>query len=177
MEQETFPKVDINEKHFKENVFNLLNKEFEIDKEVTGIHFSGKKLKIDAIIKPRVKNHWKNQEVVFGIEFKSPDKIKSTHDVTHWISQCVDYANCTWGDYKYIYILSCPGVFENYSGSLIKEGKWFIDRVISDMGVGQLMLHYKYGWCIYLQTHLIWSENRGVISGKTWALKRKFGSK
>lgn len=168
----------IYEKDFQNNVLQVLAEFFVIDTQVSGTHFSGKRMKIDAVLKPRQLLEWKNPSVAFGIEFKSPNKLKSTTDKTHWLTQCVDYANTNWNDYGYIHIFSCPAIFDTLLHTNLPESQWLLNRLLSNMGIGELKQHSSYGWCFYLQnSHLIWSEKRGVVAGKTWTLQRTFGSR
>lgn len=111
----------------------------------------------------------------FGIEFKLIEKLNSTKDNTFWINQCIDYANTNWDKYGYIYIFSCPSIFDNIEYA-VRGYKWLWNRILSNLGVGRLVHHKHYGWTFYLQdTHRIWSQKDGVIAGKTWSLNRKFG--
>lgn len=166
------------EKDFQNRVLEVLDKFFNIDTQITGRHYSGRLMKIDAILKPRQPQSWKDPNVALGVEFKSPDKLGSTTDKSHWMTQCVDYANTDWNNYGYIHIFSCPAIFESLQNANVHEGIWLLNRLLSNMGVGELKHHPNYGWCFYLQdSHLIWSEKRGVVSGRVWKLRRTFGCK
>lgn len=163
------------EKEFSETVLNILAKDFYIQTEVWGTHFSGTKLRIDAVAMPKESTKWKNPDVCFGIEFKAKQNLKDTTHKTHWINQCIDYANTNWDKFGYMYIFSCPSVFENL-GDVIKGEPWLWNRILSNQGVGRLDFNKYHGLTFYLQdTHRIWSEKGGVASGKVWSLKRKFG--
>ena len=86
-------RIEANEAEFQQNVLNSLEKYFEIQTQVKGTHFSGNSMILDAVLIPKNKQEWKNEHVALGIEFKSPSKLKSTTDITHWATQCIDYAN------------------------------------------------------------------------------------
>ena len=170
--------IPLSEKKFQESVFSILQNHFKIEKQVSGKHFSGKKFLIDAVIQPLDLTEWKNKEIAFGVEFKSPDKLKSTNDTTGWFAQCIDYANTNWDSYGYINIFSCPRLFDDLTFANVQDSRLLINRLFSNLGIGELYKHKNYGFCFYLQnSHLIWSEKRGVIGGKNWSLKRKFGSR
>jgi len=149
-----------------------LSKHFYIEQEVTGKHFSGKNLRIDAIIRPKDTTNWANKDIAFGVEFKDIEFFKSDFDTknyTKWMKQCVDYANTYFEGYGYLYILICPSrTPEKYSFSL---------HLLSQLGVGQIVDSEYLGVTIMLnQTHKIWSEKNGVMEGKRWKLERKFGN-
>ena len=63
------------EKIFSKQVLSLLSDAFEIKTEVFGTHFSGTRLRIDAVLKPKDTAKWKNKNVVLGIEFKDKEKL------------------------------------------------------------------------------------------------------
>lgn len=153
----------------------MLNKHFDVAEQVCGTHFSGARLRIDAIVKPKDNSRWKNPNVCFGIEFKFHEKLESTKDRTHWVKQCIDYANTNWDNYGYIYVFSCPSIFENINGQG-EIDQWLWNRILSNLGVGRLDIHPSHGWTFFLQDmHRIWSQRDGVVSGRHWSLKRKFG--
>lgn len=163
------------EKNFSTNILNQLATDFYIVEQVYGTHFSGARLRIDAILKPKDISKWKNQNVCFGIEFKLAEKLKDTKDKTLWIKQCIDYANTNWDNYGYIYVFSCPSIFDKLEYSVQDKG-WLWNRILSNLGVGRLDNHNYHGLTFFLQdSHRIWSEKGGVASGKKWTLKRKFG--
>lgn len=163
------------EKYFVKETLQLLSKHFIIKEQVLGTHFSGARLRIDAILQPVDVKTWKNKNVAFGIEFKSQDKLDSTKDKTLWIKQCIDYANTRWDEYGYLYIFSCPSIFDQLKYAVKDEG-WLWNRILSNLGVGRLDNIKNYGWTFFLQDeHRIWSEKDGVVCGKKWSLKRKFG--
>lgn len=163
------------EKIFANNILELLKDDFIIVTEVWGTHFSGARLRIDAILKPKDPTKWKNPDVCFGIEFKLAEKLKDTKDKTLWIKQCIDYANTEWDNYGYLYIFSCPSIFDKLEYAVMGN-QWLWNRILSNLGVGRLDMNNYHGWTFYLQdTHRIWSQKGGVASGKNWSLKRKFG--
>ena len=163
------------EKIYAANVLKQLTNDFYVDEQVYGTHFSGARLRIDAVLKPKDTSKWKNPDVCFGIEFKLEEKLKDTKDKTLWIKQCIDYANTKWDGYGYIYVFSCPSIFDKLEYT-VQDKSWLWNRILSNLGVGRLDNHKNYGWTFFLQdTHRIWSQKGGVASGKNWTLKRKFG--
>lgn len=166
------------EKDYKNEVFTSLSPYFDFFPEVKGTHFSGKKLYLDHIIKPKSNLHWKNKDVVFGVEYKDTVRIDgNTTNFTSWLAQCVDYANTYWDNYGYIYILTCPAIRSTEFIQAVDKD-WMLARVMSHLGIGELKIIPNYGWSITLQdSHRIWSIKNGVEYGKHWALERKFGSR
>jgi hypothetical protein len=163
------------ERIFAESVLKKLEQDFLISQEVMGTHFSGARLRIDAVIRPKDTSGWKNKDVALGIEFKLEEKLRSTKDKTHWIKQCIDYANTKWDSYGYLYVFSCPSIFDKLDYA-VKGNQWLWNRVLSNLGVGRLDFDTYHGLTLYLQdTHRIWSENTGICSGKDWSLIRRFG--
>lgn len=166
------------EKDFKNLIFERLSEHFYFESEVHGVHFSGKKLRIDHIITPKDTSQWKNKNVSFGIEYKDLERIDGdTKNFTKWLAQCSDYANTSWGDFGYIHVLICPGIYKSQFIKKIDES-WLLPRVMAQLGVGELKELDNYGLTITLNdSHRMWSEENGVEEGKRWALERKFGSR
>lgn len=77
------------EKIYADSIIKLLSNDFYIVEQVYGTHFSGARLRIDAIVKPKDISNWKNPNVCFGIEFKLQENLKDTHDSTHWIKHAL----------------------------------------------------------------------------------------
>lgn len=166
------------EKHFKNQIITKLKDHFDFYPEIKGTHFSGKRLSIDHIIIPKNCSGWKNKNIVFGVEYKDVERIDgNTTNFTSWLGQCVDYANTKWDNYGYIYILICPGIrITKFIQGI--DSYWMLSRVMGHLGIGELKEVKNYGWSITLQdSDRLWSEIKGVESGKTWNLERKFGSR
>lgn len=163
------------EKFFSSGVLETLSPHFFIQREVRGTHFSNKRLRIDAVLKPKDISLWKNPDTCFGVEFKLEEKLYGTKEKTAWISQCIDYANTKWDDFGYMYIFSCPSIFDKLRYTVGDEG-WLWNRILSQQGVGRLDKVPNYGWTFFLQDQdRIWSESDGVVCGKRNNMKRKFG--
>lgn len=167
----------MNEEAFKQTVFEKLKQHFNIAHEVNGKHFSGNNMRIDAIATPKENNLWKNHSVALGIEFKDDERLRGdTTNYTGWLAQCIDYSNTKWDRFGYIYIFTCPGL----SDSLSKHIGQFdlLPHIMGHLGIGELKFDERYGLTFFLQgQHRIWSQVRGVEMGKSWDMKRKFGSR
>lgn len=67
--------VDVGpEPELTRRVLERLDPWFEIERNVTGQHCSGRRLCVDAIISPRDRDRWRDPDVALGVEFKVPDQ-------------------------------------------------------------------------------------------------------
>ena len=171
---------NMSENDVRNHYLRQLEDHFIIETEIPGKHFSGKTLKIDAVVRPRDTNSWKNPAVALGIEFKDSNRYSEnydTKDFTKWLAQCVDYSNTNWVDYGYIYIFTCPSLIEGVAPGVIGE-PMFVENFMGQIGIGELKNISNYGVSFVLHGHhRIWSVNAGVEFGKHYSLKRKFGSR
>ncbi len=170
----------MSEEAYKQQAFEILQDHFEIHKEISGQHFSGKWLKIDAIVIPKVKTDWKNNNVALGIEFKDELRLRGdTTNYTKWLAQCVDYASTSWNRFGYIYIFTCPGLIEGiHNTATVGDIAGLVPRIMSHLGIGELRFDERYGLTFFLQqSHRIWSQSNGVESGEFWSMEREFGSR
>lgn len=167
------------EVEYKVRVFSRLEHDFDLIPEVWGTHFSGKRLRLDAIAIPKVKQSWKNPNVVLGIEFKDEMRLRDTTHYTQWLAQCVDYAHTKWDQFGYIFIFACPGLLEGiHTTATVGDNAWLLARMMSHLGIGELRFDPRYGLTFFLQqSHRIWSQHKGVESGRIWSLVREFGSR
>jgi len=92
-----------------EQVLPCLEAYFHIHREVTGLHPSGKRLRIDAIAVPRDPSPWSRQDIALGIEFKR-STAKGRGDSSRVIRQCLDYTLTDWKGFGAgLPIFYCPG--------------------------------------------------------------------
>ena len=157
------------EKDVSQKLIESLAKHFNIFKEVDGKHYTGKNVRIDAILKPKDASGWADKNVAIGLEIKRGDD--TVGEVTKHLSQSVDYANSRFNGFGYLYIFCYPDP---------NEGTWgqhttFFDRFMGQLGVG--FLRASGGLSLRLKGHLVWSEQSGPYEAKRWSLERKFGSK
>lgn len=66
---------------------------FTIHPQVQGVHCSGRRMRIDAILRPRDASGWTDPDPAFGVEFKNPVTLDSTKAYTKWAAQAVDYTH------------------------------------------------------------------------------------
>lgn len=164
------------ENHIK-TVNNQIKEHFNIQREVWGTHFSGKRLRIDAVLTPKDTSEWKNKNIALGVEYKDLDRIQDAGMVnfTKFIAQAVDYSHTKFDGYGYIPVF-CQTDFSVYGNS--REFKFVFPRILSGLGIGQFYKHKYYGWSFWWQgEHRIWSDKNGIERGKHYKLERKFGSR
>lgn len=159
-----------------------LKEDFHTHSPVYGKHFSGKTMKIDAVVVPKDIREWKSDEVVLGIEAKDHMQLSGAKGFTKWIAQCVDYANTKWESFGYIYIFAYPSLIKGVTKhlKLTKNSgvPWLLPRILAQLGIGELRHDDNTGLTFILnQSHSIWSKKHGVQEGKFRTMKRVFGSR
>lgn len=167
------------ENEFISSVLEEISDDFVCKREIWGTHFSGKRLRIDAVIKPKEVSLWKNKNILFGVEFKLPSKQESIGNDTKLITQAIDYHCTKWDEYGYLPILVCPGFITAHQGSYIGfNSALVLSHTLGQLNIGELCNNPDYGWLIrYSASHLVWSKKFGVSCGKSWLFKTKFGAK
>jgi len=150
-------------------LLDQLSRYFSIQTEVEGVHFSGKKVRIDAMLTPKDHLGWK-RPCNIGLEIKRGSQ--DVGEVTKQISQAVDYANSNFAGFGHVYVFCYPDPEESKWG----EFRCFYDRLVGQLGVGFLG-HTPQGLRLTLKGHLIWQESTGPYEARRWSMERKFGSK
>ena len=174
-----------NERCVSDTVLGMLSREFEVREQVPGRHFSGKKLRIDAIVTPRDSSEWKTERPMLGIEFKDQSAFCDSFnfkDYSAWMAQCIDYANTEWegAGIVYVFAYGCFNAVNNVKGG------WMLERLCGRLGVGSLInARQNYDQlppCLaslrfMLNGDCIWSGMDGLKKGRHWSMHRKFGSR
>ncbi len=175
------------EKDISDRVLESLSEHFIVEEQATGTHFSGRKMRIDAILTPRNMDEWKTQPAHLGVEFKNYLAFRESFDFkdyTKWFAQCHDYADTNWDKYGYVHVFSY-NAFSRYARNERPEGNVSAveaERFWGQLGVGELAEHSA-GWPrrkglqFRLQGHVLWCAVTGLRCGKTWGVNRKFGSR
>lgn len=147
---------------------------FTADREVHGVHYTGKQLRLDAVLRPRDPTGWAGPAPAFGVEFKNALSGPSdTRRFTSWAAQAVDYTYTEWTGYGRLMIFTCPAV----SAGLVPYGDAAIRLmvcVLGQLGVGELG-QTAYGWTLRLNGDNLWSQRYGVH--RKWSLIPKAGSR
>jgi hypothetical protein len=170
----------MSENDLKQPYLEKLREYFSVQEEVIGHHFSGKSVRLDAVLRPLNVDGWKNPSVALGVEFKDVVRFSKSYDtrnLTSWLAQCVDYANTDWEGYGFIYVFACPTIIGEVSTPALGNGM-FIRNFMGQMGVGELVNQPYRGLTFLLHGHhRVWSEHTGVESGRRYSLKRKVGAR
>lgn len=165
-------------------VLDRLQPYFHIEKEVPGAHWSGKRLWIDAVLRPREPKRWAREDVAFGVEFKNvpPNGDGGLNSYTRWAAQAVDYVNTQWDGYGRLMVFTCPGVlprgFVSHKHEIPNDTHVrFAEGLLGQLGVGELVLQWGIGLALRLQGCTVWSERQGLGKGRNWPLKPKVGNR
>jgi len=154
-------------------LFEKLEPHFYISREVVGTHYSGKRLRVDAVLRPRKTSDWKCKDTAFAIEIKRGEG--GVGEATRHISQSVDYASTAFDGFGYLYIFTYPCPLPEYFQS---QNVCFYERFLGQLGVGFLRDSWQGKYMeLRLKGHTVWSELNGPLEGRFWSLARKFGSK
>ncbi|MBC6451286.1 hypothetical protein [Actinokineospora xionganensis] len=98
-----------NEDELAEAVLAELDSTFEHQWQVWGTHCSGRRMRVDAVVWPRDPSAWKDDQPVFGIEFKALELVPfDTKNYTAHAAQAVDYTHVDWDDYGHLIVFTCP---------------------------------------------------------------------
>lgn len=167
----------MNEQQFKATILQRLSNSFQIKEEWSGTCF-GKKVRIDALIKPIDNSLWKNKDAIFGIEFKrdiqfsfDPNNKQSTGGQLDAIKQCIDYSYTSFDNIGRIPVFICPG-FGFSSNEVSNE----MQNLLGRFNIGELKVTDHDGLGLFMHQSIpIWSERRGVYKGKHWSLVTKTG--
>lgn len=154
-----------------------LDPHFTADREVWGTHCSGKRLRLDAVLRPCDPSGWFDAAPAFGVEFKNALAGPfDTRRFTSWAAQAVDYVHTDWEGYGRLTIFACPAVSAAFSrGTAYGDGAaGLMVRVLGQLGVGELG-QTGYGWTLRLNGENLWSERYGVH--RKPSLIRKVGSR
>lgn len=155
-------------------VLSDLYEHFTIRTEVWGTHCTGKRLRLDAVLRPRVPDGWRDAAPVLGVEFKNLGGAVSTNDFTRWAAQALDYSHVDWDGIGRMTIFTCPPVSEplrERGGAL--GGAGLMAHLLAQMYVGELG-RTQYGWT-FARGDQLWSERYGVH--RKWSLIPKTGSR
>lgn len=165
----------------RDRVLKALSPHFHIHREVTGTHWSGKRIRIDAIVVPKDDSAWKTREPRLGIEFKNFNGFSPSLDMkdyTRWWSQCHDYAETDFDEHGYVYVFSYNGFSHYQKRASHPSTAAMAVRFWGRLGVGELSPDSRRGLTFTIQTSKVWSEANGPEqAAKTWEMKRKFGSR
>lgn len=181
-----------------ERTLTSLSSHFLITEQVVGTHPTGKRLRIDAILRPRDPSPWSRSDIALGVEFKAPtDRPAERRDRKEnckIISQCIDYSLVDWDAFGQVPIFFCPGFAEIRSACDRDNDPFFCDKdyaegfkhgigflmagVMGQNNVGELVHSHHLGWAFLINgQHRIWSQKYGLGEGARNKLIRQVGSR
>lgn len=148
---------------------------FHVRKQVTGTHWSGKRLRIDAVLRPLDPGPWFDSNPVFGIEFKKTG-YRSLNHYMRWIAQAVDYTETEWDGYGRMSVFTCPTITEDCLYLKNEANAFFVTRLLGQFRIGELGYTASAGWILRMTGEAYWSQYRGVY-GPPKSLIPKVGSR
>lgn len=186
-----------NEREFSDKVLACLEPWFKVEREVSGVHVFGKRVRIDAVLSPLNSAEWFDPEPAFGVEFK--DAPVSMRDRMLHAAQAVDYTLVDWKGYGRLSIFMCcpgQGVFpvhmraSTMDGASIAHGwadpNFFISHFLGQFMVGELCFlggwssptYPRRKWSLLIHgDHILWSEGHGVEEARRRTIRPKVGSR
>lgn len=179
------------EQEFGAEILARLEPHFHIAREVWGEHCSGQRLRIDAIVRPRQRELWKNPDIALGIEFKALDQLTTWKACCQWIGQCGDYAHANWDGFGKVWVFASPGLVAHKHHAWERQNERYprprgpedasaetqrYYHLLNQFQLGELGEDPKYGLSFYVNfLHRLWSEGQGVELGKTHSLDHSVG--
>lgn len=181
-----------------ERTLTSLSSHFLITEQVIGTHPTGKRLRIDAILRPRDPSPWSRSDIALGVEFKAPtdrpSERRERKENCKIISQCIDYSLVDWSAFGQVPIFFCPGFAEIRAASDRENDPFFSDQdyaegfrngigylmagVMGQNNVGELAHSQHLGWAFLINGHhRIWSQKYGLGEGARNKLIRQVGSR
>lgn len=149
----------------------FFEKDFYIERNISGKHFSNKRQNIDLVLIPKDTSKLKNKNLVFGVEMKNPfldrSKGRKNSDI---MAQCLDYAQSDFEKYPDMIVLICP-IPPRY------ESEKVLLNFISRYNVGYVTFSER-NLTFNLAELVIWSSDYGFGSLlKNSLMKRKIGNR
>ena len=149
----------------------FFEKDFYIERNISGKHFSNKRQNIDLVLIPKDTSKLKNKNLVFGVEMKNPfldrSKGRKNSDI---MAQCLDYAQSDFEKYPDMIVLICP-IPARY------ESEKVLLNFISRYNVGYVTFSER-NLTFNLAELVIWSSDYGFGSLlKNSLMKRKIGNR
>lgn len=166
---------------YSREVLERLAPHFLIKEQVEGRHCTGRSLRIDALLRPRDCEPWKDDSPTFGIEFKRgplDGGDRGTLHYTTWLAQALDYTHTTWGRHGRLMVLCCPSPFPEIERIYGEPTARFLAHLLGQAGIGVLTEWRHRGLAIVAQGHhVLWDETKGVVLGSRWSVAARCGSR
>src|SRR3990167_7468386 len=103
--------MQLDETEIKEIIFDRLRNNFHLKEEVECTHFTGKKLRIDAVLKEKKTGEY------FGLEIKACRENGSSKHISKAIKQCIDYSQSLFGGKERLKILLFLPLLDLYAAA------------------------------------------------------------
>lgn len=160
------------EPEIRDAVLAMLAPHFEVETEVVGLHPSGCKLRIDALLQPKDRTAWRNKNLALGLEFKRVPSRNQPYGDSALMAQCLDYSHCNYLGVGEVLVFACPLPFY-----LAREAHLL--RFLALYGVGHVSFHHiRRGLCLKLGDGILWCEREGVHDlGRRSMLSKTFGNR
>lgn len=124
-------------------ILEIMSQWFHVEKEVWGTHWSGKRLRMDAMLRPFDRWEWGDgEDTAFGLEFKQPQR-RSFKDATKLLAQAHDYVETNWDGYGYRKVAVYPPFTSVDKGSPSVAWHGAVSRIAGQFGVGELKFQHQ----------------------------------
>jgi len=173
------------EEDIAEYVLDVLGDHFHIEREVWGKHWTGKPLRIDAIMRPRDTAGWPTPAVL-GVEFKSTAVWGHSDDAERAAAQAIDYAHTAFGSYGLVPVFLCPSPLERFTPNTWDgivapredQRAAALCRMLWQFKIGGLSYAEPHGWALTSGdgSQLVWAETSGPARTPT-PLERRTGTR
>jgi hypothetical protein len=162
------------EREFADHVLERLSRDFHVFREVTGTHYRGHALRVDAVLAPRDPGPWKDDDPTFAVEFKwtprRPGDYLDMGTVEKWKAQVEDYTHTEFGCYGHLRVFLCVS-----TGARLFDGPE--GRRLWQAGVGELVHHKRRGLALCGPPGALWTETEGPCVARTCRLSPKTGAR
>ena len=148
----------------------LLAPHFDIEPEVPGEHYTGRKVRIDMMLHPRF--YWRGGgQRPIGFEIKRPGANQA-----ELIGQAADYAasrfHTSEGTVNAFVAVYAP----QFRTHICDRGVFLTEQMIGRLGVLMFDIDDHLGLHLRVSGNTAWSERKGCMN-MNWSAQRKFGSR
>lgn len=152
----------------------LLSQHFDIDHEVAGTHYTGRKVRMDMMLYPRF--YWRGGgDQPIGFEIKRPGANQA-----EMIGQAADYAASQFevrddgGAYDpHVFVAVYAPSFRTHQ---CNRGVFLSEQMMGRLGVIMFDVDENLGLHLRVSGNAAWTAKRGCMN-MNWSAKRKFGSR
>jgi hypothetical protein len=166
------------EKNLADHVTGYLSTWFTAVREVPGRHWTGKAMRLDAVLSPLDQESWRGSDPVhIGLEFK-----RHRGDFIRASAQAVDYAQSAWEGFGTLPVFICPGIAECAQWWNASRSYAFACRFLGRFNVGELNYETQHGFTFRKSWSIVWAENpapywNGHCPNNAEIMQPKWGSR